>query len=383
MWLVKQLRILEEYLIQLICFFFPVKKNKIVFINFGGRGFGCNPKYIAQELLDRDSGYDLVWFVNDMNEAFPKGIRAVPFYKAIARYEIATAKVIVTNEKCDLHLIKKKSQYVIQTWHGSYSSKRLEAEAADTLAADYLAVSRKNSAQTNLFLSNSRILSECYRNAFWCECEIMECGFPRNDILFSENKLSKSKIKAALGLPENAKLALYAPTFRDNGDTSAYSIDCTAITETLRASGEDWRLLIRMHPNVTKAAEIFEFNKDIINATPYPDMQELLFASDILITDYSSSVFEFAAMGKATYIYAPDIEEYQKMRGLKSDFFDMPYKICTSNADLIREIAGYTPNVATESSKRFMELFGGVDNGTASKQVADRITEVINGTFKF
>ncbi len=383
MWLIKQLRLIEEYLLQFIFFLFPVSKNKIVFINFGGRGFGCNPKYIAQELLDNNCGYDLVWFVNDMNELFPKGIRLVPFYKAIARYEIATAKVIVTNEKCNLHLIKKKSQYVIQTWHGSYSSKRLEAEAADTLSASYLAQSRKNSAQTNLFLSNSRVLSDCYRSAFWCNCEIMECGFPRNDILFAENRLSKAKIKADLGLSDQAKLVLYAPTFRDNGDTSAYSIDCAALINMLKQKDENWKILIRMHPNVTRAAEIFEFNEDIINATAYPDMQELLFAADILITDYSSSVFEFAAMGKATYIYACDVEEYQKMRGLKSDFFDMPYKICTTNKELIDEISNYTPEIAKQNAERFMELFGGVDNGTASKQVAERINQVINGTFKF
>ena len=142
-------------------------------------------------------------------------------------------------------------------------------------------------------------------------------------------------------------------------------------------------MLIRIHPNATKDAKLFEYNDNIINATAYPDMQELLFVSDMLITDYSSTVFEFAAMSKATYIYAPDIDEYQKMRGLKSNFFDMPYKICTTNKELLDEISINTPDRARQRANEFMALFGGFDDGTASKQVAERITQVINGNFKF
>lgn len=363
-----------------ICFLLPIKGNKIVFSNFSGRGYGDNPKYILEEIKDRN--YDLVWLVSNLDENMPSVVRKVDPNSIKRLYEVATAKVIVTNVKDDLRLIKKKGQYIIQTWHGSYSAKRLEAEAADTLSPRYLKISKKNSAQTDLFLSNSRILSDCYRNAFWCNCEIMECGFPRNDILFSDTTLSKSKIKSALGVPEDSKLVLYAPTFRDNGDVSAYSIDYQAVIEQLRLSGENWKMLIRIHPNVAKDAKLFEYNDHIINATEYPDMQELLFVSDILITDYSSTVFEFAAMGKATYIYAPDIDEYQKMRGLKSDFFDMPYKICTTNKELLDEISTNTPDRTQQKAKEFMRLFGGVDNGTASKQVAERIIQVVNGSFK-
>lgn len=89
-------------------FLFPVKNNKILFINFLGKGFGCNPKYIALELLSRDKDYDIVWLVNDKTSQFPDGIRKVIYRSIGALYEVATAKVIITNVKNDLRLIKKK-----------------------------------------------------------------------------------------------------------------------------------------------------------------------------------------------------------------------------------------------------------------------------------
>lgn len=373
-------RKIRTLLLKTVFFFAPVKGDKILFLNFNGRGFGCNPKYIAQEILDQNLKYDLVWLVSNTQDIFPEGIRKVRYHSARAFYELATARVIVTNVKNDLRLIKKKKQYVIQTWHGSYSSKRLEREAADTLSERYLKESKYNSKQTDLFLSNSRVLSECYRDAFWCECEIMECGFPRNDMLFTKNADEEIKrIKNTLNIPQNGRVVLYAPTFRDDGSKDVYQIDCKGILQALQKTGEEWYLMIRMHPNVEDIKAQFTFDQYVINATPYPDMQELLLASDILITDYSSTVFEFAAMKKPSFIYAPDVEEYQKMRGLKNDFFRMPYPICRTRDELLTQLNGYSLLSGREAAQRFMEIFGSVDRGDASERVVKRIRQVIDG----
>lgn len=376
--LFRHLQNAAKYGVSLIFHLCPVKKDKILLINFNGKGYGCNPKYIAQEILSQKLNCDMVWLVSNPEEEFPEGIRKVLYRSIRAFYEVATAKVIVTNVKNDLRLIKKKGQYIIQTWHGSYSSKFLEREAEGKLSASYLKESKKNSAQTDLFLSNSRVLSQCYRDAFWCECEIMECGFPRNDMLFAWDSAQANRIKASLGVSDRSKLVLYAPTFRDDGSWDAYAIDCIGILNALRKNGEDWKLLTRLHPNVSGCDTLFPVDENIINANKYPDMQELLLVSDILITDYSSTPFEFAAMQKQVYIYAPDISQYQAVRGLKDDFFRMPYRICESNEELLDLIAQYTPEGATEEAKRFMDCFGGVDRGDASKQVVERIKQVMS-----
>lgn len=373
-WAIDALKRIVEWIFYLC----PIKTNKILLINFNGRGYGCNPKYIAQEILDQKLDYDLVWLVRDPEAVFPEGIRKVPYKSIRALYEVATAKVIITNVKNDLRLIKKKEQYVIQTWHGSYSAKLLEREAEGKLSPDYLAESKKNSVQTDLFLSNSRILSQCYRDAFWCRCEIMECGFPRNDMLFSRDPARVDRIKETLGCPATAQLVLYAPTFRDNGSLEAYSIDCLGVLRTLRKNGDDWKLLTRLHPNVGGCGTLFPADENIINANAYPDMQELLLASDILITDYSSTPFEFAAMQKQVYIYAPDIQEYQRIRGLKEDFFRMPYRICKTNGELLALIDRYSPEGARAEAEQFMERFGGVDQGDASKQVVERVKQIMS-----
>lgn len=360
-----------------IFFFCPVKENKVLFNNFNGRGYGDNPKYILEELKNED--FDFVWLTSNLEENMPSAIRKVHPNSIKRLYETATAKVIVTNVKNDLRFIKKKGQYVIQTWHGSYSSKRLEAAAADTLSPKYLKESRKNSKQTDLFISNSRVLSDCYRKDFWCDCEIMECGFPRNDILFKDNEGIAEKVSTFFNIKDNFKLAMYAPTFRDDGSVDAYKIDAEKIVEALEKDGNKWKLLIRMHPNVEECDNLFPFDENILNATKYPDMQELLVATDLLITDYSSTVFEFAAMEKAVFLYTPDIEEYEKIRGLMPTFFQMPYKKNLNNDELIQDILESSSQKQKQLSQEFTRIFGGVDDGTSSSTIAKRIKDVING----
>lgn len=367
-------------ILSFLFYFFSIKKNKIVLINFNGKGFGCNPKYIAQELLKQSTEFDLVWLVNDIHEKFPeKRIRRVTYGRIKSLYEIATAKVIITNVKNDLYLLKKRGQYIIQTWHGSYGPKPAENEVRDKLSPTYIKESEKNSKQTDLFLSNSKALSEYYKEAFWCECEIMECGFPRNDIFFSDELSDQIKrIKSNLGISNVTKIVLYAPTFRDDGRLDVYKIDCNRIINALNKEHLNWKILIRLHPNVTDYENIFDWSENVIDLSTYPDMQELLLISDILITDYSSVIFDFAVMRKPSYIYAPDIDEYKKNRGIRSWFFSMPYSICTTNDELIELLNQYDSDKGKIQAEQFLSLYGGVDKGNASKKVVERIRRVMN-----
>ena len=371
-----------KWIIPLIMFLLPVKKNKVVFFSYTGKGYGGNCRYIAEEILRQKLPWDLVWLVNGQPAEMPEGIRKVPISAWKQTYELATAKVIVTNIKCCMDFVKKKNQYVIQTWHSCYPPKLIEKEAEDKLAPDYVKASKRNSHQTDLFLSNSALMTRLIENAFWCEREIMECGFPRNDIFFTATEEDRSRIRAALGVGTDTKLVLYAPTFRDDGSMDAYSLDCMAVLEKLRSRGEDWRLLTRLHPNLDDVKGLFPENEYIINATPYPDMQELLLVSDILITDYSSTPPEFAIMGKQVYIYAPDVPQYQALRGLREDYFTSPYPVNTSNEQLLKQMDSYSAESAAQQARAYMEFSGGMDEGDASKKVVERMEAVISGRWK-
>ncbi|MBQ3559403.1 MAG: CDP-glycerol glycerophosphotransferase family protein [Agathobacter sp.] len=364
-------------LISYLYFFSPIKRDKIVFINFNGKGYGCNPKYIAEEIIRQNLDYDMVWLVNDMNVDMPEQIRKATFRGKDGLYEIATAKVIVTNVKNDLFLVKKRGQYVIQTWHGSYNIKLVEKEAVDRLSASYIRESKKNSKQTDVFISNSKILSKSYRDAFWCDCEIMECGIPRSDVLFREDKdVINKKVREVLGVSLEDKLVLYAPTFRDDGSIDAYNVPSEKILEAL---GDEWKILLRLHPNVDVNDVGYVYTDRIINASVYPDMQDIILAADVLITDYSDSIFEFSLLRKPSYIYATDIEAFEAMRGLNPDFYKMPFKVCTTDEELIAELCKYTPEVGRAAADKFMEMIGCTDTGNASKCVVQRIREVIEG----
>ena len=161
------------------------KRNKIVFVNFLGRGYGDSPKYIAEEIMRQSLPCDLVWLVYDMNDFFPDGIRKVKFYSLKSRYELSTARIIISNTKARLPYSKKKTQYYIQTWHGGFGVKYIEKDIEQFLPDDYVRDSKYDSSITDLILSGSDFQTQVIKNSFWYDGEIFMKGIPRNDIFFN------------------------------------------------------------------------------------------------------------------------------------------------------------------------------------------------------
>lgn len=357
----------------------PTDYSKIVFINFEGKGYGDNPKYIAEELKKSNKDIEFVWFVENSTVELPDGIKGVKYQSLSALIQLATARIIVTNTKRDLRIYKKSSQKVIQTWHGSCSFKYIESDAIDTLPSSYIRESIKNSKQTDLFLSSSKNQTDEYKRAFWCESEILEVGLPRNDLFFKADDKFIEEIKKKAGIKSDVKIALYAPTFRDDGSTECYDIDLNKMLKKLKETGNDWLVLIRMHPKAKGIISSNVFSEEILDATSYPDMQELLLIADLLITDYSSTIYDFALMRKPILLYTPDIIEYQRLRGLKNEYFDLPWKKNKSTDALIDEIENSLRR-GKEYANRFMDLYGSFDEGRASNLVASKILSWIEVT---
>lgn len=345
--------------------------KKIVFSNFNGRGYGDNPRYIAEEILRQGLKYDLVWLVSDLNEKMPEGIRKVGFYSRSARWELSTAKVIINNVKSLLPFTKKKSQYYIQTWHGDFPLKYIEAEVEDKLDAEYVRCSKEESKQIDLILSGSRYMSDIYRKSFWYEGEILEKGIPRNDVFFKEHSISDKPCRQVL----------YAPTFRDDYKPFPTPDFHSLIAALENLTGEKWRVVIRLHPNERDQSSRFVFSDSIIDGTSVSDPQLLLVESDLLITDYSSVMYEFALMKKPVILFAADLEQYKaEGRGLRSIYDCLPFVLCKTDDELLRllplALSKEYP-ACFESFRR--EKVGSYDNGTASEAVVFRIKEVIGG----
>lgn len=349
------------------CRALPIQQNKVLLWSDDFKSFGCSPKYIALELAKRKK-FDVVWVLDrDRQADIPQGIRAVPYFSMEYLKEIATAKVIVCNHRTsDYHFFRKRrGQYYIQTWHSSLRLKKIEGDAPG-LPEDYVSHAKTDSAKIDLLLSGCAFSSDIFRRAFWYGGEILEAGTPRCDGFFGDNSQVKQKVFARFGIENGKKLALYAPTFRKDMKADLYGMDFARLQKAL---GEGWVIGCRLHPNLN--ADVPE--EGCVSMSRYPDMQELLAACDLLITDYSSSMFDMAVAGKKCALYVPDLDTYlANERGLYFDLSELPFP----QARDMEELCALDFGDYEEKRAAFLKKIGSFENGTAAKAAADRIESV-------
>jgi CDP-glycerol glycerophosphotransferase len=319
----------------------------------------------------------MVWLVSDVSLECPAAIRKVKLQSLKASYELSTAKVIVSNVRATLPYKKKLTQYYIQTWHGSVAFKAIEKDAVDKLRPDYVREAVADSRMISLFLSSNSIQTHEIQTCFWYDGEIFESGSPRNDMLFMGDNV-KNRIKQRLGLVPDTKVVLYAPTFRDDFRTDVYNLNLPEVCSRLTSSlGGRWTALARLHPNVMEAG-IMVYGDTVLNASSYPDMQELLLIADVLITDYSSTIYDAAIMHKLVLLYAPDLDDYKANRGLKQVYFDFPARVCQTQDELFSFVDELDMAAYHARLRAFLGKIRIFDDGHASQRVADRILSVMN-----
>lgn len=358
---------------------FKVKKNKIVFDNFLGKGYGCNPKYIAEEIIKQGLDYDLVWLVEDMNQEMPKEIRKVKFGSIKSFYELATAKVWIDNVRNYKGVNKKNNQYYIQTWHGTVGLKSVEGGAIDTLSEEYIEEAKYDGSITNLFLTNNEAQVEYIKKYFWYNGEISCYGSPRCDILYKKPVEIKDKVYECFNIQKKEKIVLYAPTFRKTGNFDVYKFDyekCCKILE--KKFDQNYIMLIRLHPNISFLSNQIKYNKKIKNATNYPDIQELLAISDVVISDYSSVSFEAGIVNKPAFIFAKDLDEYENGdRKLLYKLDEIPFDTATTEEKLYENIMNFSKPKFDAKCKKFYQKIGLVNNDNSSENIVGIIKKVI------
>ncbi len=356
----------------------PINKKRIVICNVWG--FGDNAKYITEELVRQRWEMDIVFITNRPNAAgATKDVRVIKTNSISAIMNLATAKVWVDNNRKENYIRKRKGQYYIQTWHGGIALKKIEKDYADKLGQKYITNAKRDSKMADLFVSNSGFCTSLYRNSFWYQGEIIECGSPRNDILINQKSNVLSEIRARLGVALNVKIAIYAPTYREGNDTEPYYLDFDKILLQLsRKFGGNWVIAVRLHPLVSEQSGFLNYNEHIINATHYRDIYELMAVGDLLITDYSNIMFEFSFMKKPVFLYATDEEEYTRDRGFYFNYTELPFDRAKNEQKLLDNIINYQADVNQERVQSFLDTLQLYETGKASKQVVDRILEVLS-----
>ena len=364
-----------------------VEPNKIFFFTFQG-DYTCNPKYITEELIKEKVDCEIVWGVRlsqiKRSYQLPESVRVVNRYTYDFYREMASSKIWIMNsvEIFKNPVKKKKSQVLIQTWHGSLGIKRFDKNVNSGKA--WVKAATISSKVTDYCISNSDFESSVYRDSFWPDNDILEYGHPRNDILLKQGEeieQLKIKIKEELGLAPNEKCVLYAPTFRDEKNFDCYDIEYEKLVDALKSKfGGEWRVLVRFHPTVrSMSIGKLRENQEILDVTFYPDIQELMLISDVAITDYSSWIYDFVLTKRPGFIYATDIENYYNERGFYYPLESTPFSISRNNEQLIENISSFDMCAYEKKVDEFLMDKSCYEDGSASERVVSKIKEIIYG----
>lgn len=373
----------EFFIKRILCsffYFFPIQKNKIILSNFFVKGYGDNPKYIAEEIIRQDLPLDLVWTTKcNYDESLPKQIRSVRYGSIKCFYEFATAKMWIDNVRNSVRPpYKKKGQYYIQTWHGGLGVKKVEKDAENILDSKYIQMAKKDSQFTDIIISASKWNTSKYVESFWYRGEVLECGAPKSDIFFRSSNRFKQNVCDFFRVEKTVNFILYAPTFRDDGSTDCYDIPARQILLAAEKKwGGKWKLIIRLHPNVNCKACTIRFDKDILNGNSYLDINEMILASELLITDYSSCMFDAMDCHKKVLIYATDIYKYRKGRGFYFQMEELPFEIVETGEELIKVINQFDNEAYRNNVLAFKDKMGIFNDGHASERVVEHIKKIM------
>lgn len=306
-----------EHILQ-ICFFIPVKRNRVLFVAGDGLQYCCNPKYISEYLVNISADVDIIWgFYHPRKYKNIPEIKAVRIFSLAWFYYTATASTVITNTSVQRAQPKRKGQLIIETWHGGGAYKCVGSMNKYATSSLESRIRKEFVQKIDLFVSSSKVFTEnTIRREHGYEGEVLCSGLPRNDLFFDEIKRTTiaKRIRDTLGV--TGFVALYAPTFRGefvfghgDEDTFPYRKVLSALQERF---GRTVTVLKRAHPGRKMTGKIVE---GVVDVTDYPDIQELLCAADLLITDYSSSIWDYSLMKRPCLLYMPDLEEYLRNRG--------------------------------------------------------------------
>ena len=357
---------------------FPIKNNCIVFENFLGKGYGDNPKYIADEILrNYKTDFNIVWLIKGTKFSdMPEQIKQVKRGTLKELYYLSTAKVWIDNFRKHYGVKKRKGQFYIQTWHGGFPLKKIEKDALSVLSKTYIKSAINDSKMIDLLLISSKKIEKIFLDAFWYNGKVLEVGSPRTDVFFKHCNIRL--IKESMGLNPETHIILYAPTFRENNDLTAYNLSYEQILKNfIMKNGGTWKIIIRLHPNISYLQKNIKYNENILNGSNFSDINKLIKLCDVLITDYSSCMFDAMFAKKRVLLYVPDVEKYMLDRGLYLKLEDLPFPKSKNMSELLDAIDSFDENDFNNRVSKFLKDIGSFETGCASKKVVEKIIEII------
>jgi len=367
------------------CLRLPMDENLAVYAAYWYRGYSCNPAAIhakQRELAPQIKG---VWVVADRAKAasLPPGtpyvVEGTPAYFRA----MATAKYLVNNVNFPHTTTKRPGSVHVQTQHGTPLKTlgldlRDHPEAADGMDFDRLL---EHVGRWDYLVSPNPHSTEVFTRVYPGQYEVLETGYPRNDRLAAPDPAERDRLRAELGVPEGSTAVLWTPTFREQHGGWVPLLDLEALSAKL---GPEWTVLVRAHYFYAGAGALpeVEGGAKLIDVSGHPVIEDLCLASDLLVTDYSSLMFDYAVLDRPIVIHAPDWDEYQRVRGVTFDLFaEPPGSVTTTQEELTEALLSGMATAPAAASLRaaFRARFCPYDDGHAAERVVRAVFPVTAG----
>ncbi len=355
----------------------PIDEDLAVFAAYWNRGYACNPRAIFEKARELVPGLRGVWVVKRNGVAtLPAGVEHVlpgtpEYYDLIAR-----AKWFVNNVNFPNHLVKREGTIHVMTHHGT-PLKRMGVDLREVPGAaertDFDGLLRR-CARWDYSVAANPFSTEVWARAYPVDFATLETGYPRNDVLANAGEDDVARARAALGVPEGARVVLYAPTRREYGADDTGLLDLGAVAAGL---GPEFVVLARSHyldPAMlaTKAGG----GAGVRDVSAHPSVEELYLAADVLVTDYSSVMFDYAVLDRPIVVHAADWDVYRERRGTYFDLRDQPPGVITAtDAEVVEALRSGDAwgDDATRARAAFRARFCALEDGGAAERVVRRV----------
>jgi CDP-glycerol glycerophosphotransferase len=350
-------------------------RGAVLFESFQGKVIGDSPYDIYLGLKTARPDLEFIWVTAPATKA-PAGTTGVAFGSAAYLRALATSKYLVNNSNFPPYFRKAAGQTYLQTWHGT-PLKRLGRDIANNqLTKSYLDTMDREAKAWDYLISPNAFCTEIFPSCFGYSGEILETGYPRNDKLTNASTQERQRIRESIGVSDpSVTLVMYAPTWRDYSRTATGNWQSVFYLDENLELPDGFKLIYRGHSN-THEAHKDGGSERFIDVTRYPNITDLYLAADVLITDYSSVMFDYTVTGKPIIFMTPDLERYRTERGFYFDFeSEAPGPILNTQDEVVRALQnlGEIERNYQTKYRNWQLKFDAHEDGQAASRVINKV----------
>lgn len=374
---------MKRYLYEKVFSKMKMLEDTVIFESFFGKSYSDSPKYIFEYLNEKYPGkYNYMWVNAGRKLKLPYPARQMKRFSFKYFFYMARAKYIVFNGRQPQYFIKRKGNVFLETWHGTPLKKLVfDMEDVTTASPLYKEQFYIQTRSWDYLVAPNQFSEDIFRRAFMYDGQMLETGYPRNDILYREDKEQLMReIKAELGIPDDKKVILYAPTWRDDEfyGHAQYKFTLKLDLEQMkRELGEEYVVILRTHYFIADFLDLGQYEGFAWNLSKYDDIARLYLISDILVTDYSSVFFDYANLRRPMLFFTYDLEKYRSvLRGFYMDVEEeLPGPMLFETGEVIESVCRIdeVKEEYKEKYDRFCKKYCSWEDGHATEKVVNAV----------